>query len=126
MTRLDAIIDFLNDIDECELVSIHNEYCDAVNYYDDRYYYMDDFNELFYGKNPLEILDAVESDFNTNDEYFTFDGYGYATSTSYPDIDIETIAEYIDDNDDYLYNDGLQAILNADEYDDENDDDENE
>lgn len=121
MKRFDLILEALENMDENELVSVHNEYCDAVNYYDDRYYFMDEFDELFYGKSPLEILDAVENDFSTNDEYFTFNGYGYATSTSYPDIDIETIAEYIDDNDNALYNDEIQEILN--DNDDDNDDD---
>ena len=43
---------------------------------DDRCYSMDEIDDLLYGKKPSEILNMVSSDFNYNDDYFYFNGYG--------------------------------------------------
>ena len=114
----------IESLNDDELVSLHNEYCDKCNYTDDRIYSMYEFDELFTGCSPLEIVDKIESNFNSNHNYFKFNGYGYAESIDYPDyhIEKEDIATYIDDNDDSLYNNELQDIL--DEYEEEDEDDE--
>lgn len=81
------------------------EELDSYNGYlgDDRYYGMDDLDELYNGAEPLEILrrayyghdaDTYHTDshgnreyaeFNPNREYFTFNGYGNLISTDYKD-----------------------------------------
>ena len=68
---------------------------------DDRYYNMDDLDELMYGKKATDLLnmaffgrddDTYHTDshgnreyaeFNPNREYFTFNGYGNLVSTDY-------------------------------------------
>lgn len=81
------------------------EELDSYNGYlnDDRYYNMDELNELFAGYEPIELLnrayfgydadnyitDAHEekhyNSFNPNRDYFTFNGYGNLVSTDYKD-----------------------------------------
>lgn len=72
------------------------EELDSWNGYlgDDRYYYMDDINEIFFDSDPVEILiqafcgydeDIEGSSFNPNREYFKFNGYGNLVSSDYKD-----------------------------------------
>lgn len=81
------------------------EELDSYNGYliDDRYYTMDELDELFSGQSPLEILqrsyfghdeDTWTTDsygnknygeFNPNRDYFRFNGYGNLVSTNYKD-----------------------------------------
>ena len=95
-----------------ELVSLWNEYCEKNNYYDDRIFSMDEFNELYSGCSPLEILDAVDRDFNTNDDWFKCGIYGCESFDYISDsIDMDSVIEYIIDNDDNLYDDTIQSFL---------------
>ena len=124
MTRNEKIIAALEEMDGAHLVWIHREYCDAVNAYDDVIYNMYDFDEIMNGQTPEWIANRIYfGDYNPNAEYFTFNGYGNVESifkyqlTDY--IDIEEIAAYIDDNDNALYDDEIQEILDEIEEDDE-------
>lgn len=88
------------------------EELDSYNGYlgDDRYYYMDDLDELYSGVEPSEVLtrafygydaetwttdahgDRTYGAFNPNREYFTFNGYGNLVSADYKDY-----SAYLDD-----------------------------
>lgn len=81
------------------------EELDSYNGYlgDDRYYYMDELDELYNGTKPSEILcrayygrdddtyttdesgNRIYREFNPNREYFYFDGYGNFVSSDYKD-----------------------------------------
>lgn len=81
------------------------EELDSYNGYlnDDRYYSMDELDELYNGSEPLEILrrayyghdadtwttdsrgERTYGEFNPNRDYFTFNGYGNLISTDYKD-----------------------------------------
>ena len=81
------------------------EELDGYNGYlgDDRYYYMEEFNEFYHDQDPIEILtrafygrddDALELDsygreiygsFNPNREYFYLNGCGNFVSSDYKD-----------------------------------------
>lgn len=81
------------------------EELDGYNGYlnDDRYYCMDELDELYNGSDPLEILrrayyghdadtwttdsrgERTYGEFNPNRDYFTFNGYGNLISTDYKD-----------------------------------------
>lgn len=106
------------------------EQLDDYNGYlgDDRYYPMDELNELYKDSNPVEILqraffgrdddswhtnelgEKVYGSFNPNREYFYFNGYGNLVSSDYKDYSykldgylIESLLEnryYIDAIDD--------------------------
>lgn len=73
------------------------EELDAYNGFlgDDRYYSMDDLDELLSGKNAIELLNMAffgydegsgndASSFNPNRDYFKFNAYGNLVSTDYP------------------------------------------
>ena len=87
--------------------------------YDDRYYYMEDLNELYHGCDPLELLQRAffgwdedsytedghgnrkHDEFNPNREYFRYNGYGNLVSTNYKDYSdhldhyaVERMAQY--------------------------------
>lgn len=93
--------DFNNDIEEL----------DSWNGYlgDDRYYNMDELDEILYGLTPTEILlrafyghgdYSVNSDFCPNCDYFTFNGYGNLVSYNEKDysglLDEYFVKELID------------------------------
>lgn len=81
------------------------EELDSYNGYlgDDRYYSMDELNELYSGSEPIEILqrayfgrdddvwhtdasgNKIYGEFNPNRDYFYFNGYGNLVSSDYKD-----------------------------------------
>lgn len=99
------------------------EELDSYNGYlnDDRYYQMDELDELFSGQSPLEILqrsyfghdedtwtkdsygNKTYGEFNPNREYFRFNGYGNLVSTNYKDytdhLDEYAIEEMLENRD---------------------------
>lgn len=108
--------DLFNTMTTDEMIYIHNNYCDAVNAYDDRIYLMDEFDEIMDGVKPWEIAWSVFfGSFNPTYDYFKFNGYGNLESVYEYElkdyIDIDEIIDYIINNDDALYNDDVQEIL---------------
>lgn len=90
---LDNIREQLEDCDDDDFVS----YVGQANLSD--IFLMDEFNDIFAGKEPLDIARVISDDFNTDQNYFKFDGYGCVHSFNYIDKD-----DYIDDLVDYIYN----------------------
>ena len=110
--------EYINKLDDSEIIALHNEYCDAVNGYDNHIYYMSDFDEIMANTEPWEVArSCYYGDFRPCDEYFYFNGYGNLASGDFieqlPIYTLE-IAEYMAEEKDGLYNDDLQAII--DEY----------
>lgn len=132
----EKILEVLKGMDDNAIISIWNEYCDKCNMYDDRVYYMEELDDIFYGQDVTYILNRAffghdqwseESAFNPNRAYFTFNGYGnlisldWVSYNEYADsfgdcIDIDALVDYIVENNDSLYNDEIQNVL--DEIDD--------
>ena len=115
-TNEERIIELLESMDDSDLLSIHREYLDAVNGYDDYIYSMDEFDEILSGQTPEWIARRIfHGDFNPNCEYFKFNGYGnlqsICTYALRDYIYIDDIADYIAQNNDALYNDELQNLL---------------
>ncbi len=113
---MEKLTNLLEEMSESELLTIHNNYCDSANGYDNYIYNMDDLNELLDGKSPEEIARLIfYGDFNPNHDYFTFNGYGNLESiTGYNLTDyifISDIVDYIISRDDDLYNDDIRDIL---------------
>ena len=125
----DEVLEMLRDMDDYELVAIHNEYCDEVNYVDDRIYSMGEFDELYCmdGKSPLDVIrDAFNGSFNPNDDWFRWNGYGNLESTDRPEdwMDLDDIADYIVENDEDFDNDDLRDLM--DEIEEENEEEKEE
>lgn len=128
-TKENVIADIINYFEENEDVFFDCiEELDDYNGYlgDDRYYDMEELNEIYNGANSLEILfrafygydddNSKDSSFNPNRNYFHYNGYGNLVSSDYKDysgsLDEYAIEEmsknrnYIDSigNDDTLTN----------------------
>ena len=121
----EEVLEMLRDMNDSDLVAVHNEYCDKVRYYDDRIYDMYEINDLLYGRSPLEIITDAR-DVDANDSYIRYDGYGNLESTDYPQdwMDLDEIADYIAENDEALRNDDIRDLL--DEIEAENEEEEEE
>ena len=125
MTKTEMIKDLLeNDMSDSHLLFIYNEYLNKTNYYDDRIYDMNEFDEIMFGMSPSDIaLKIFYGDFRPNDHYFKFDGCANFYSFDYlsDKIDFEEISDYIVDNDEDFDDIDIREIL-----DEENDEDEEE
>ena len=112
----EKILECLNEMDAGDLICIHNEYCDAVNAYDDHIYSMDDLDMLCEGQDAFWIAcRAIFGNFCANDDYIMFNGYGNFQTMNDFEVKyfahIGDIADYIERNGDSLYNDDIQDII---------------
>lgn len=111
---LEAITDYLNELNNADLVAIHNEYCQSCNYSDDEIYSNDEefFNTYFENK----VLDAVRAvsfgDYRYQDEHIIFNGYGNLETFNNPEnhVDISAIAADILENEGNYY--GIELVTN--------------
>lgn len=128
MTKTEMIKDLLENMSESQLYIIANEYFDKTEYFDDRIYNMDEFDEIMSGMSPSDIaLKIFYGDFRPNDHYFKFDGCANFQSFDYisVEVDLEEIADYIVDNDEDFDNSDIREILGEDDEEDEEEGDEN-
>jgi hypothetical protein len=112
------------------------EELDSYNGYlgDNRYYSMDELNDLYSGTEPLELLQRAYfgrdndtwttdssgaktyGEFNPNREYFTYNGYGNLVSSDYKDYSYLLDNYFIDElieSAEYLYlDDEIMNIIN--------------
>ena len=142
--KVNAIIEWFEDNEEVFNDCI--EELDSYNGYlgDDRYYSMDELDELYSGQDATEILrrafygydaetwhtdshgEKEHGPFNPNRDYFTYNGYGNLVSADYKDYSayldeyaVESMAEnrrYIDEIDD---DPELSELFDKLEYDEE-------
>ena len=127
MTKTEMIKDLLENMSESQLYTIANEYFDKTEYYDDRIYDMEEFDEMMDDMLPSDIATKIfYGDFRPNDNYFKFDGYDNLQSFDYisDEVDLEEIADYIVDNDEDFDNSDIREILGEDDEEDEEEGDE--
>lgn len=106
-----------------EDTELFNSMCEELDSWDgflgdDRYYPMDAFDELLYGKSPLEIAGLVEGeDFNTGDDYFRFTIYGVESTSDvdYSDYSAEDVLDRVIDDCGHLWfsDDDFKDIVEA-------------
>jgi hypothetical protein len=122
----DSVIEYIDSLDDGELVSLHNEYCQSISASDDEIYYNDeDFFNTFFPENVLEAVRAVcFGDYRYSDEYVVFDGYANLESSNLPDdwIDKQAIANDILDNENNYY--GIELEEPNEEEEEEEEDEE--
>ena len=107
--QLSQVIEQLEQLLFCDLVMTYNDYAE-VNHYE-RIFDNDEDNLNNIFLTPYDvIMQTNHKDYNENDDYFVFNGYGHAVSFSYQlvqddncPIDIEELAQWIVDNE--LFND---------------------
>lgn len=113
----DEVKDYLEDLHDEDLVQLWNAYCDEDNYADDHIYNMDEFDEIMGSEEPSRIAQRIYyGEFCPNDSWFIFDGCGNLKS-GYADelADIDTLAHFIVDNENYLDDDDLEEFCEEDE-----------
>ena len=120
------INDTLWELEDWELVSVWNEYCNHNNCTEDYIYDMDEFDNYYRDSTPTEIVNDIDSDFDTSDDFFRCTQYGTVSFTTATDnidkYELGDLSNYIVGNLDALGCEALQEII--DEYEDEESEDE--
>lgn len=122
MEKLERIKEVLDDLDESELISMWNEYQSNINGDGTIFNNCDEFFEEFYNNDVMGALRASHyGNYNLSDEYVMFNGYGNLKSFNYVTdvIDMDELAKYILDEEDSLYNDDIEEILEEEEEEEE-------
>ena len=123
MEKREKLIEYINSLNDDELIELHNNYCEAAGYEDDRIYSMWDLDEFLDGRTPTDILCmSFHGSFNPHHKFFWFNGYGNLESADYmggTPMCAEDIADYILSKEDSLGNDEIQYILEEEEEEDE-------
>ena len=123
MEKREKLVEYINSLDNNDLIELHNSYCEAAGYEDDRIYSMWDLDEILEGRTPTDILSmGFYGSFNPQHDFFWFNGYGNLESadhmTDMPIFAID-IANYILSEEDSLGNDEIQEILDEEDEDNE-------
>lgn len=123
------LINLFKEMSEGELICVWNEYCHETSSFDDEILDAYGLEEIFNGEDMFNILNRFyfgsddereNTSANPNRNYFTFNGYGNIISfdyiyNQYTDdfryIDVDDLADYILENENALYNDEIQDIL---------------
>lgn len=114
--KVEQIKAILNDMYDDELIEIHNRYCEANRSYDDLILNNDDvtlddvMGECTFSEAACKLH---YSDYNYNDNYFWFNGYGNLESSNDPKdiIFVDDIARYVVDDKDDLDNMDLREAI---------------
>lgn len=132
-TLFDTLRDYFTGLDDDKIVNIWNEYCHEANYFDDEIFDYDTMEEMienssegglywvnrfFYGSDEF----STDGSANPNRNYFRFNGYGNIISFDYiynqfsdkfNNIEIGDLIDYIIENYNSLFDDGIQDILDS-------------
>ena len=117
--ELSKLEEFLEELENDELLIIHNNYCETVSS-DGYIMYMEELNDYMDGLEPLMILQlAFNGEFNPNHDYFTFNGYGNLQSIHEWDLKdyiyLFDIVRHCTENDDDLGDEGIREILDEED-----------
>lgn len=110
----------IEDMSTSDLVSLWNEYTNESGRMDDYIYSMDEFDEVMEGYKPWEVARAAyySGKFCPAHDYFWFNGYANLESSDFPSesdspIYIKELVTFIIENENALYNDEVQEILDS-------------
>lgn len=114
-SKIKEVLENLKTEDE---YCIAKEYCIEGNYMDSEPFRIDDIDEILGEMKPSEIIEKYGELSTFHSSYFYYNGYANVTEWNElsDTVSIEELTEYIIDNEDSLYNDEIQSIL--DEYSD--------
>lgn len=105
--NFDSVKEYLRNLDDSELINIHNEYCQSTNNSDDEIYNNDeDFFNIFFEGNVMEAVRAVSfGEYSYSHDYVVFNGYANLETFNNPTdkVDIESIASDILENTENYY-----------------------
>src|SRR5690606_23695390 len=96
------IEDYLDNLNDSELLSINREYLENINNLDSDVYENDEeFFETFFQGKTMDAVRAISfGEYRYSDTYVKFNGYANLETTSYLEdfIDTSELAEYIHEN----------------------------
>ena len=113
-----GITEYLEGLDDGELVAIHNEYCESLGYDDDRIYVNDeDFFECYFSDTMSAIRAICYGEYSYTDDYVVFNGYANLDTFTSPSshVDIPSIAEDILESPENYYGIELEEVEEEDE-----------
>ena len=116
--RIKEIIEEMSTKDK---IALWNEYCSNNNRIDDWIYYMEEFDEIMDGREPLDIARTCYfGDFNPAHKYFWFNGYAnlesdYDINGAKTPFYIYELIDYIIENKEYFGNDEIAKVLEGEE-----------
>ena len=104
-----VLVNILKELDDSQIMTIHNEYCDR-NHYENMIYEMDCIDELLYGYTASEIINSLSSSFDKNDSFIVDTIYGLRSYNDISEIvDYDQLAHFLIENGD------VDNILEANE-----------
>jgi hypothetical protein len=76
--NLEAIVDYLNSLNNNELIDIHNQYCQTNNCFDDEIFSNDEefFNTFFHNAADKAVRATFYGDYSYGHDFVQFNGYG--------------------------------------------------
>lgn len=133
MTLEEKVMEAIENLSSDEAVSLWNEYCSEDGRMDDYIYSMNEFDEIMGDMTPLDVArTCFYGDFCPADDYFWFNGYANLESSDFPSIDdkspfyAKALATWIIKNENALYCDEIQEILDEDDEEEKDEDEEDE
>ena len=99
---IEAMTDYLENLDQDDLIAVWNEYTEDSCHDEDRIYPMWELDELMSGLNFSEALSKIDTDnFDFNDEFLYDSIYGLRSTDDLDDvIEIDYIIDHV------IYEDG--------------------
>lgn len=123
--KRDKISAILDEMETGEIICAWNQRCDNYNDFERHIYYMGEFNEVMCDVKPLDIVEALDGNFNSMDDYFCDDIYGLSSFDDIYDIvDDDELIEYIMEEDDDVDNPEIREILDEEEEDEDEEEEE--
>lgn len=133
MTLEEKVREAIENLSNDEAVSLWNEYCSEDGRMDDYIYSMNEFDEIMGDMTPLDVArTCFYGDFCPADDYFWFNGYANLESSDFPSMDDKSpfyakeLATWIIKNENALYCDEIQEILDEDDEEEKDEDEEDE
>lgn len=133
MTLEEKVREAIENLSNDEAVSLWNEYCSEDGRMDDYIYSMNEFDEIMGDMTPLDVArTCFYGDFCPADDYFWFNGYANLESSDFPSMDDKSpfyakeLATWIIKNENALYCDEIQEILDEDDEEEKDEDEETE
>lgn len=123
------IRELFTQMDDNEIISVWNEYCEDARLYDDRIIDAYELEEIYFGVDPLELVNRFfygsddfnkDSGANPNRNYFTLNGYGNIVSFDYiyneytdtfNHVYIDDLIDYIIEKNEDFCNDDIRELL---------------
>lgn len=133
MTLEEKVMEAIENLSSDEAVSLWNEYCSEDGRMDDYIYSMNEFDEIMGNMTPLDVArTCYYGEFCPADDYFWFNGYANLESSDFPSMDDKSpfyakeLATWIIKNENALYCDEIQEIIDEDDEEEKDEDEEDE